>query len=610
MKKKEMDPNSKIFKIRHSLAHVLAQAMQKYRPGTKLGFGPAISNGFYYDFLLPEAISADDLPQIEALMREIIAEKQEFSHEDLPREDALKRIDDMGEPYKREYAEELLDREDTSELRFYSNGDFIDMCEGPHVENTAELPRDGFSLESIAAAYWRGDEKNMTMTRIYGYAFENKKDLKKYKMEREEALKNDHRKLGAEFDIYHIDDEIGKGLPLWLPNGGALRHELEKLAYELEFKYGYERVATPHITKENLYWTSGHLPYYEEDMYPPMILEERVFEAGSTEEKKVAERYFLKPMNCPHHHKIFGARPRSYRDLPLRLAEYGSVYRFEDSGALQGLTRVRGMTMNDAHIYCTAEQIKEEFIKVMELHREVYDIFNFKNYYMRVSLRDKDNTKGKYVENDHAWEYSERLIVEAMKETDLNYVIETGEAAFYGPKVDIQFQTVTDREFTVSTNQLDFAVPERFKLKYIGSDGEEHTPFCIHRAPLGTHERFIGFLIEHYGGAFPTWLSPTQVVVVPVSEKFSEYGVKLRDELRSRMIRAEIDESNDTFNKKVRNNTVRRIPMILVVGEREMLENTVTVRRYKVKQQKTMPFAEYLDMIQAEIRERRHVTEW
>ena len=604
---KEMDPNSFIYKMRHSLAHVLAQAVQQYRPGTKLGFGPPIHNGFYYDFLLPEPISADDLPAIESLMRDIIKSKQSFSSEDLSEPEALARIEGMGEPHKLEYAKELLTKEENDGLRFYTNGPFLDMCEGPHVENTSELPADGFELESIASAYWRGDERNVMMTRIYGLAFPNKKELRVYKQQKEQALKNDHRKLGAEFDIFHIDDMVGKGLPLWLPNGTVLRQELEKLAAELEFKGGYQRIATPHITKEDLFYTSGHLPYYEDGMYPAMEIKEKVLVEEGGEIRDVSERYYLKPMNCPHHHKVYAARPRSYRDLPLRFTEYGTVYRFERSGALQGLTRVRGMTMNDAHIYCSREQIKDEFINVMHLHRTLYEIFEFSDYYMRVSLRDPENPRGKYVENDEAWEYSEKLIQEAMHDSGLDYVVETGEAAFYGPKVDIQFMTVADREFTVSTNQLDFAVPPRFNLTYIGKDGEEHTPFVIHRAPLGTHERFIGFLIEHYGGAFPTWLAPVQVKIIPITEKFEEYAEKLAGELRQDMIRAEVDHSNETFNKKVRNNAMRRIPILLIVGEKEQMEGSVTVRRYKIKEQKTMPFGEFQAMVRDEIRTRTHV---
>ncbi len=608
MNKTVMEPDSFLHKLRHSLAHVLAQAVQQYRPGTKLGFGPAIDNGFYYDFLLPEPLSEDDLPQIEDLMRTIIKQKQAFQFEDLPKEEALRRIEAMGEPHKLEYARELIEKEGLQSLTFYSNGPFMDMCEGPHVDNTIQLPAKGFALHSIASAYWRGDERNQMMTRIYGYAFASHKELKTYKAKREEALKNDHRRLGADFDIYAVDDEIGKGLPLWLPNGTVLRQELEKLAHELEFKGGYQFVATPHITKEKLYYTSGHLPYYEEGMYPAMEVEDRAEEGDQGEE--VLERFYLKPMNCPHHHKIFSARPRSYRDLPLRLSEYGTVYRFERSGALQGLTRVRGMTMNDAHIYCTPDQVKSEFISVMQLHKTIYDIFGFQNYYMRVSLRDSTDPRGKYVDNPEAWDHSERLIREAMEESGLDYQVATGEAAFYGPKVDIQFQTVTDREFTLSTNQLDFAVPERFALKYVGADGEMHTPFVIHRAPLGTHERFIAFLIEHYGGAFPTWLAPVQVRVIPVSEKFLPYAQKVQEHLRADMVRAEVDDSNETFNKKVRTNTVSRVPLLLIVGEREESEGRVTVRRYKIKQQKSMDLDQLSQMLNEEIKQRTHVTDW
>lgn len=607
--KQEMDTDSKLYKIRHSLSHVLAQAVQEFRPGAKLGFGPPIDNGFYYDFLLPEPISADDLPEIEQLMMKIIKAKQEFKREDLPAEEALARIEAMGEPHKLEYAKELIENQGLDSLSFYTNGSFVDMCEGPHMDNTIQLPAKAFKLHSIASAYWRGDEKNVSLTRIYAYAFTNPKELKAYIAKREEALQNDHRKLGQDFDIFAMDDEVGKGLPLWLPNGTVLRHELEKLARELEFQDGYQQVATPHLTKEGLYHTSGHLPYYEEDMYPPMVLEETMTDEQG-EQKKVLERYFLKPMNCPHHHKVFDARPRSYRDLPLRLAEYGTVYRFERSGALQGLTRVRGMTMNDAHIYCTKEQIKDEFIRVMELHRRVYKIFDFNDYYMRVSLRDENDAKDKYVDDPEAWDYSEKLIQEAMEEFGHPYIVRKGDAAFYGPKVDIQFQTVAEREFTVSTNQLDFAVPERFGLKYIGPDGEEHTPFAIHRAPLSTHERFIAFLLEHYKGAFPTWLAPVQVKIVPITEKFDNYANKLESTLRGHMIRAEVDRSNDTFNKKVRKNTMSRIPILLIVGEKEEAEETVTVRRYKIKEQKTMGFDTFTDMVLDEVKQRTHVREW
>lgn len=590
-----------LYKLRHSLAHVLAQAVQKVRPGAKLGFGPPVDNGFYYDFILPEPLSEDDFPRIEGEMRRILKEDQHFEREELGGDDAIARLESMREPHKVEYAKELLQR-GFDGLSFYRNGPFVDMCEGPHVVKTSQIPTDCFQLSSVAGAYWRGDEKNPMMTRIYAYAFPNKKELKEYVARRELAMQRDHRKLGAELDIFVIDEVVGKGLPLWLPNGAVLRHELEKLAYEMEFKAGYQRVATPHITKEELYHTSGHLPYYKPSMYPPMTLEEEG-------EDSPAEVYYLKPMNCPHHHKVYAARQRSYRDLPLRLAEYGTVYRFEKSGQLQGLTRVRGMHMNDAHIYCTPEQIKSEFQAVMQLHQKLYKLFDFSDYFLRLSVRGAEDPKDKYVDDPAAWDYTERIVEEALREMELPFEWGRGEAAFYGPKVDIQFRTVIEREFTVSTNQLDFAQPARLGLRFIGADGQEHMPYVIHRAPLGTHERFIAFLIEHYGGAFPTWLAPVQVRFLPVSEKHSEYADKLSAELRGELIRSEVDSSDEKLGKKIRTGAVQKVPILLIVGENEEEEGTVTLRRYGVRQQQTLPFAEFRDLLRDEIAQRRHVRE-
>ncbi|HSR68408.1 MAG TPA: threonine--tRNA ligase [Acidobacteriota bacterium] len=594
-----------LYKMRHSLAHVLAQAVQKIRPGAKLGFGPPVDNGFYYDFILPEPISEEDFQTLEKEMRRIIQEKQEFQRQELPGEEAVQRLQDMGEPHKVEYAKELLEQKGFDRLSFYTNGPFVDMCEGPHLEHTGQIPPDAFKLASVAGAYWRGDERNTMMTRIYGWAFPSKKELKAYIAQRELALQRDHRKLGAQLDIYVIDDEIGKGLPLWLPNGAVLCHELEKLAMEMEFKDGYQRVLTPHITKGGLYQTSGHLTHYKVGMYPPMTLQE----AGE-EGEEVDQDYYLKPMNCPHHHKVFAARPRSYRDLPLRLAEYGMVYRYEKSGQLQGLTRVRGMHMNDAHIYCTRQQVKDEFKRVMRLHQKLYALFEFSDYYMRLSLRAPEDPRDKYVDDPEAWDYTEKMVREAMEELEVDYQVGLGEAAFYGPKVDIQFSTVSEREFTVSTNQLDFAIPPRFGLSYVGSDGQEHTPLCIHRAPLGTHERFVAFLIEHYGGAFPTWLAPVQVRVLPVSEHFLEYAEKLNERLREDLVRSEVDSSDEKLGKKIRLGATSKIPILLVVGEKEQVDGTVTVRRYGIRRQKTFKVAEFVDMVKDEIAQRRHLREW
>ena len=607
----EEERETPLYKVRHSLSHVLAQAVQKLLPGTLLGFGPPVEDGFYYDFVLPRALTDEDLPTIEAEMRRIIDAGQDFSYEDLDVAAAFARIEGMGEPHKREYAEELVTKRGLAALRFYTNGPFLDMCEGPHVDNTRQLKSAGFKLHAIAGAYWRGDEKNQQMTRIYGYAYPDQKALKARIQAVEEAKKRDHRKLGAELDLFVINEEVGKGLPLWLPAGTVLRDELEKLAAEMEFKYGYERVATPHITKSALYYTSGHLPLYEGAMYPPMKLDEEAESGGEVKGKDDAqlERYYLKPMNCPHHHMIFGARKRSYRDLPLRLAEYGTVYRFERAGALHGLTRVRGMSMNDAHLYMTPEQLKDEFKSVMRLHKEYYDLFGFSNYYLRLSLWDPEDKKraAKYVDDPAGWADSEARVREALEELGLYYKVSPGEAAFYGPKVDFQFKTVLDKEFTVSTNQVDFAVPARFGLTYTDRDGQEKTPWCIHRAPLGTHERFISFLVEHYAGAFPTWLAPEQVRVVPVGEKFNEYAQKVQAALRQHFVRTTVDDSDHTMGKKIRNGATRKVPVVLVVGAQEEEAGSVTVRRYGIQAQQSMDLAAFVDLITAEIRERRHV---
>jgi threonyl-tRNA synthetase len=480
------------------------------------------------------------------------------------------------------------------------------MCEGPHVENSRQIPTDAFKLRSIAGAYWRGDSRNTMMTRIYAWAFQTKEELDQRVQEQKMALERDHKKLGKELEIFFVDDEIGKGLPLWMPNGTVVRDELEKYMKEMEFKAGYHRVATPHLAKTELYYKTGHLPYYAEGMYPFMELKEK-HETASGAIEETRESYVLKPMNCPHHHKIFGHRPRSYRELPVRLAEYGQVYRYEDSGAVSGLLRVRGMCMNDAHIYCTEEQIKQEFLAVMDMHRQVYETLGISKYYMRFSTWDSDDPKGKqkYVDNPRAWEWSQKKVREAMEESGLPFVERKGEAAFYGPKIDFQFRTVTGREETASTNQLDFAVPERLGLKYIGADNQEHTPYCIHRAPMGTHERFTAFLIEHFGGAFPTWLAPVQVRVVTVSDSFNEYADRIVSELRGGMIRAERDPAPDTMGKKIRNASRQKIPNVLIVGEKEQLEGTITLRRHGIEEQVTMPVSEFKAWIHDEIVNRK-----
>jgi len=634
--------DGELHRVRHSLAHVLAQAVLEMRPGSKLGFGPPIKDGFYYDFILSEPVTEADFPEIERRMRRIIKKGQRFYREDLPAAAALRRIDEMGEPHKREYGAELIEKHGLQELSFYRNGPFLDMCEGPHVETTKEIPRDAFKLRSVAGAYWRGDSDNVMMTRIYAWAFADKEALDAQVARWEEAQARDHKKLGRELGIFAIDNEVGRGLPLWLPNGTVVRDELEKLAKELEFKAGYQRVATPQLAREALYFKSGHLPYYADDMYPAMQVVEqavdipppaavgpnsgsndaaeraRAEQAGSggasseleadagsilrVESKlqlrdavNVKDAYRLRPMNCPHHHRVFASSPRSYRELPLRLAEYGHVYRWEESGAVGGLLRVRGMCMNDAHIYCTEAQIKEEFKAVMRLYQRAYEVLGLHGHAVRLSRWDPEDPKGreKYVDNPNAWTRSEAILAEVLREMGVNYADGLGEAAFYGPKIDIQFTTVTGREESLSTVQLDFSQPESLGLRYVGADGELHTPYCIHRAPLSTHERMVAFLLEHYGGAFPTWLAPVQVQVITVSERFDGYADKIVSALRERMVRAERAPSSDTVAKKIRQGVTMKIPNLLVVGEREAAEGKVTLRRYGQKAQHTLSLAAF-----------------
>jgi threonyl-tRNA synthetase len=591
-----IDRNSKLYKIRHSLAHILAQAVIDIRPGTKLGFGPPIEDGFYYDFILPEPISSEDFKEIEKKMKHIIKQGQSFERSDLNLDAAFAQIDNMGEPYKKEYAQELAQKHGLENLSFYKNGEFVDMCEGPHVESTKEIPQNCFKLKSVAGAYWRGDSNNTMMTRIYAWAFETKQELVDRVRSYEEAIKRDHKKLGKELQLFTIDDEVGKGLPLWLPNGTVLRDEIEKFMRELEFEDEYQRVSTPSLTKAKMYYQTGHLPYYKDGMFPFMDMKE-------SENDETSEAYVLRPMNCPHHHKIFASQKRSYRELPVRLAEYGNVFRYEDSGSVSGLLRVRGMCMNDAHIYCTEDQIEDEFLKVMKMHERLYTMLGLENFHMRLSTWNPDDPKGKekYVDDPEAWEKTQNLVRSAMQRSGLPFVEVAGEAAFYGPKIDFQMKTVTGREETISTNQLDFAVPKRMDLKYTGADNEEHMPYIIHRAPAGTHERFTAFLIEHFGGAFPTWLAPVQVKIICVSDTFSEYAKEINKLLRAKFVRSEIDLSNDSLNKKIRTNTKAKVPNILILGEKEMSDNTVTLRRFGVKEQLTIDKEEFITYITSKI---------
>ena len=591
-----------LYRIRHSLAHVMAQAVLEMREGATLGFGPPIDDGFYYDFILPEPLTEADFPELERRMKRILKKGQRFYQEEVPVAEAWDRLAAMREPYKREYAAELVDERGLETLSFYRNGPFLDMCEGPHVETARDIPRDAFKLRSVAGAYWRGDAKNVMMTRIYAWAFATKAALDEAVQAYRLAQERDHKRLGRELDLFLLDDDVGRGLPLWLPHGTVIRDELEKLAVELEFKAGYQRVATPHIAKTGLYDQTGHLAHYKDSMYPPL---EVVEETPSGE--SVRESYMLKPMNCPHHHKIYAARPRSYRDLPVRLAEYGQCYRWEASGAVSGLARVRGMCMNDAHIYCTEEQVKAVFREVIAQYDEAYRVLGLSDYRFQFSRWDPADPKGreKYVDAPAEWERTEAIIGELLAELGLDYDDAPGEAAFYGPKLDVQFKTVTGREETLSTVQLDFAVPPRLGLAYVGADGEEHTPYCIHRAPLSTHERFVAILIEHFGGAFPTWLAPVQVQVVTVSDQFTEYASSLVSRLRAHFVRAELASAADTVSKKIRDGLTRKIPNLLIVGEREAADGTVTLRRYGIKQQTTMPFERFEAAVRDAIARRR-----
>lgn len=599
----EMDNrDDELYKTRHSLAHILAMAIQELRPGTKLGFGPPISDGFYYDFILPTPITDADFPEIEKKMRQIMGKGLTFNRESLPKEAAFKQIESMGEPFKREYAEELCNKKNLGELSFFRTGDFIDMCEGPHVEKSNKIRPDCFRIRSVAGAYWRGNSDNAMMTRIYAWAFKTKEELEAHIKAYEFALARDHKKLGKELDFFIIDEDIGKGLPLLLPNGGVVREELEKMMKELEFKAGFHRVATPHLARTALYYKTGHLPYYQHGMYPFMELKETTAD-GKTE---IKDSYVLRPMNCPHHHKIFAARPKSYRDLPFRLAETGVVYRYEDSGALSGLLRVRSISQNDAHIYCTDEQIKTEFASVIKMHETVYKILGIKDYYMRFSTWNPEDPKGKekFVDNPKAWEYTQAKIAEVLHEGSHRYVPGPGEAAFYGPKIDFQFKTVTGREESMSTSQLDFAVPGRMGLTYTGSDNQDHTPYVIHRAPLGAYERSTAFMIEHFGAAFPTWLAPVQVHVITVNEAFNEYALRLVEDLRNHFVRIELDQTTETLNKKIRLAVTHKIPNVIVIGEREVQNQTVTLRRYGSQAQTSMTFDAFKEDVLKRIRER------
>lgn len=553
--------------IRHSSSHVLATAVLRLFPDAKLDIGPPTDTGFYYDFDLEHKFTAEDLEKIEAAMKKVIKENQKFERIEVSREEAVTMITDFGQTeYK---LSRLRDIPEGEQVSFYRNGEFLDLCAGTHVNYTKKIK--AFKLLSVAGAYHRGDSNNKQLQRIYGTAFQSKDELAEYLEMLEEAKKRDHRRIGKEMQLFTFDSEhVGPGLPLWMPKGTVLVEELEKLAKETEFEAGYDRVRTPHIAKESLYLTSGHLPYYEESMFPAMEFEE---ETGG---EKV--RYFLKAMNCPHHHKIYAAVPRSYRDLPLRLAEYGTCYRYEQSGELMGLMRVRSMQMNDAHIYCTAEQFEAEFNAVNEMYLKYFKLFGFEKYLMRFSTHDPDKLGKKFVDNPELWLKTENMVRDVLQASGINYVEVPNEAAFYGPKIDVQVWSAIGREFTIATNQVDFAVPARFGLEYTTSENKKETPLCIHRAPLGTHERFIGFLIEHFGGDFPTWLAPEQVRVLPISDKIADYAQSILADLKAAGVRATADLHAEKLGAKIRKAELEKVPNVLIVGASEAEEGNVSVR--------------------------------
>ena len=572
----------------HSSAHLMAEAVESKYPGAKFWVGPAIDKGFYYDIDLGgQQMTEDDLLELEKKMNELAKQNNSYIRKEIAKEDAVKYFSEKGDEYKLDLLQNLQD----GNITFYTQGGFTDLCRGPHIPNTGFIK--AIKLTSIAGAYWKGDEKNKMLTRVYGVTFPNQKELDEYLVMLEEAKKRDHRKLGKELGIYTMNDDIGAGLILWMPNGTVIIEELEKLAKETELAAGYKRVVTPHIAKENLYLTSGHLPYYADSMFPPMEMD--------------GEKYYLKAMNCPHHHKIYDAEPKSYRDLPYRLAEYGTCYRYEQSGELFGLMRVRCLHMNDAHIYCSKEQFAQEFKAVNDMYLKYFKIFGIEKYVMRLSLHDPEKLGQKYINEPELWLETEALVRNVLIETGVPFVEVKGEGAFYGPKIDVQIWSAIGREFTLATNQVDFAQPRNFKLSFTNQNNESEIPLIIHRAPLGTHERFIGFLLEHYAGKFPVWLAPQQVKVLPISEKFIPYSIEVQHKLLKAGIRVEVDERNEKIGKKIRDAELHRVPYMLVIGEKEMNEGKLSVRRQGKGDMGVQTTDEYINMVVDEIAQRKSV---
>ena len=570
----------------HSSAHLMAEAVETLYPGVKFWVGPALDKGFYYDMDLGDRkMTEEDLLILEKKMNELAKQSNRYIRKEIAKDDAIKYFEEKGDEYKLDLLQNLTD----GEITFYTQGGFTDLCRGPHIPDTGFIK--AIKLTNISGAYWKGNEKNKMLTRVYGVTFPNQKELDEYLLMLEEAKKRDHRKLGKELSIFTMDEDIGPGLILWMPNGTIIIEELEKLAKETEEAAGYKRVVTPHIAKENLYITSGHLPYYQDSMFPPMELD--------------GTKYYLKAMNCPHHHKIFGAEQKSYKDLPYRLAEYGTCYRYEQSGELFGLMRVRCLHMNDAHIYCTKEQFAQEFKAVNEMYLKYFEIFGIDKYVMRLSLHDPAKLGQKYINEPELWLETEEMVRQVLKETGTPYVEVPDEGAFYGPKIDVQIFSAIGREFTLATNQVDFAQGRRFKLEFTNKENTAETPLIIHRAPLGTHERFIGFLLEHYAGKFPVWLAPVQAKILPISDKFMDYAESVQKQLRRAGVRVEIDDRQEKIGKKIRDTELLRVPYMLVVGEKEMTENKLSVRRQGKGDLGAVAISDFINNIVDEIENRK-----
>jgi threonyl-tRNA synthetase len=570
----------------HSSAHLLAEAVEMQFPGAKFWVGPALEKGFYYDIDLGgKSIKEEDVVLLEQKMNELAKQANDYIRKEMSKPEAVAYFTEKGDEYKLD----LLSGLEDGTITFYTQGGFTDLCRGPHIPNTSAIK--AIKITNIAGAFWKGDEKNKMLTRVYGVTFPNQKELDEYLLLLEEAKKRDHRKLGKELGIYTMDDDVGPGLPLWMPNGTIIIEELERLAKETEEAAGYKRVVTPHIAKESMYITSGHLPYYQDSMFPPMELD--------------GTKYYLKAMNCPHHHKIFDAEPKSYKDMPLRLAEYGTCYRYEQSGELFGLMRVRCLHMNDAHIYCTKEQFAQEFRAVNDMYLKYFNIFGIDKYVMRLSLHDPAKLGQKYINEPQLWLETEQMVREVLIETGTPFVEVQDEGAFYGPKIDVQIWSIIGREFTLATNQVDFAQGKRFNLSFTNKDNEPETPLIIHRAPLGTHERFIGFLLEHYAGKFPVWLAPLQAKILPISDKFMPYAQEVLAELRKAGVRAEIDDRNEKIGKKIRDTELMKVPYMLVIGEKETTEGQLSIRRQGKGDLGMMDKTAFISQIHQEIVERK-----